>query len=133
MDAGLLSIDEICSPIQLVLDNELLAALQRFTTEFAVTEESIGLDTILSAGPGGSYLDTEHTVSLFRTEHWQPSIWSRQMLPQWLAAGAHLDSDRARDSIPDSVRAAAPIDPLPEQLDRELLSIIEAARHIRRG
>jgi trimethylamine---corrinoid protein Co-methyltransferase len=80
MDAGLLGIDEICSPVQLVLDNEFLSALKRFTHSFEVDEEAIALDLILEAGPGGQYLDKVHTARRFRQEHWNPSIWSRQML-----------------------------------------------------
>lgn len=99
MDAGLLSIDEVCSPIQLVLDNEFLSALKRFTHRFDVDDEAIGLDLILEAGPGGQYLDKMHTARRFRSEHWNPSIWSRQMLQPWLEGEQKIDADFARDVI----------------------------------
>ena len=47
IDSGLLSTDEICSPIQMILDNESIGALKRFVTEFEVTEGAIGIDEIL--------------------------------------------------------------------------------------
>jgi hypothetical protein len=72
--------DEVCSPIQMILDNEWMGAMKRFTHEFEITPEAIGLETILKAGPGGHYLDELHTVRRFRDEHWDPGIWSRQML-----------------------------------------------------
>jgi trimethylamine--corrinoid protein Co-methyltransferase len=96
VDVGLLSIDEVFSPIQMVLDNEMLSALKHLTRQFEVSEEAIGLETILEAGPGGHYLDKLHTVRHFRHEHWQPAIWSRQMLRPWLEAGGQLDADQAR-------------------------------------
>lgn len=99
MDAGLLGIDEICSPIQLVLDNEFLSALKRFTHPFEVDEKAIALDLILEVGPGGQYLDKEHTAGYFRSEHWNPSIWSRQMLQSWLMGSQKIDTDLAKDRI----------------------------------
>ena len=84
MDAGLLSIDEVCSPVQLILDHEFLSALAHMVKPFPVDEESIGLETIFEAGPAGQYLDKEHTVRYLRSEHWQPKIWSREMLAPWL-------------------------------------------------
>jgi trimethylamine:corrinoid methyltransferase-like protein len=99
MDAGLLSIDEVSSPLQLVLDDEFLAALKRFTHDFALDDEAIGLDSILQAGPGGQYLDAMHTVRYFRDEHWNPSIWSRQMTNRWLEGERKIDLDLAREVI----------------------------------
>jgi trimethylamine:corrinoid methyltransferase-like protein len=99
MDAGLLGIDEICSPIQLVLDNELLSALKRFTHAFPVDEEAISLDMILERGPGGQYLDQMHTARRFRSEQWNPTIWSRQMLQSWLEGNQKIDIDLAKDTL----------------------------------
>ena len=97
MDAGLLSIDEVYSPIQMILDNELLSALKHFTKTFEVSEESISLETIFEAGPGGGFIDKMHTARYFRTELWQPEIWSRTMLGPWQTAGSKLDVDLARE------------------------------------
>ncbi len=97
MDAGLLSIDEVYSPVQMVLDNEFLSAIRRFIVEFEISDETIGLETILEAGPGGQYLDKQHTVRHMRREHWQPSIWSREMLGPWLEGPRRLDAGRARE------------------------------------
>jgi trimethylamine---corrinoid protein Co-methyltransferase len=127
MDAGLLSIDEICSPVQLVLDNEFLGALRRFTVELAVDEESIGIETILATGPGGHYLDKDHTVRYLRAEHWQPSIWSQEMLMPWLEGPRKLDADRARD-IALTIRAEPEETFMEADLERDLLGIISRAQ-----
>jgi len=133
LDAGLLAIDEVCSPIQMVLDNELLSALEHLTREFTVDESSIGLETILSVGPGGHYLDQRHTVDYFRQEHWQPALWSRQMLGVWREEGGLLDADRAREL---ALQARAEVRRQPPQglsatLERDILDIIERARRAR--
>jgi len=124
MDAGLLAIDEVCSPVQMVLDNEFLGTLEWFTREFDVDDEAIGLETILAAGPGGSYAAEMHTASRFRKELWQPSIWAREMLGVWMSKGSKLDADKAADFA----LAVEPMSPqISEEFDREILRIIENA------
>jgi trimethylamine---corrinoid protein Co-methyltransferase len=130
MDAGLLSIDEVCSPVQLILDNEFLGALDRFTRQSQITEESIGLETILEVGPGGHFLDKQHTVHYLRQEQWQPALWSRQMLRPWMKAGDGLDADRARQVALDLQRNGIPWAGMPPELERESLCVIEKARSI---
>ena len=132
IDAGLLSIDEVCSPVQMILDNELIGALKRFTHEFEISEESIGLETILEAGPGGHFLDKLHTVRHFRDEHWNPGVWSRTMLGPWLANDRRLDVDVARDRAIEFQlqwrgQQQEPGE-MSESLERDILRIIERAR-----
>jgi trimethylamine:corrinoid methyltransferase-like protein len=128
VDAGLLAIDEVYSPIQMILDNEMLSALKHFTREFEVSQESIGLETIFEAGPGGGYLDKLHTVQYMRKERWQPEIWSRQMLQSWLAEGSKLDVDLAREVALDVKANMEPYQGLTETEENEILALIERAR-----
>jgi trimethylamine--corrinoid protein Co-methyltransferase len=131
VDAGLLGIDEVCSPVQMILDDEWMGALDRFTREFEISEASIGLETILEAGPGGHFLDKQHTVDHFREEHWNPSIWSRQMLRPWIEDGSRLDVDVAREralQIQSEMQRHVPEPALSTSLEREVLAIIERAR-----
>jgi trimethylamine--corrinoid protein Co-methyltransferase len=127
MDAGLLSIDEVYSPIQMILDNEFLSALKHFTRSFEVSETSIGLDTIFEAGPGGGYLDKMHTARYFRTELWQPEIWSRTMLGPWQAAGSKLDVDLARDIALDVQKNSKEYQGLDSDFESQILKLIEKA------
>jgi trimethylamine--corrinoid protein Co-methyltransferase len=127
MDAGLLSIDEVCSPIQLVLDNEFLSALKRFTHRFDVDEEAIGLDLILEVGPGGQYLDKMHTASHFRKEHWNPSLWSRQMLQPWLESEQKIDIDLARELIVKVKREPYRDSWISSTFERDMLAILHRA------
>jgi len=130
MDAGLLSIDEVCSPVQLILDHEFLSALAHMIKPFQVNEESIGLETILEAGPAGQYLDKEHTVKYLRGEHWQPKIWSREMLAPWLDGPQKLDVDKAREqavAFLQEFRLQPPAQ-LPEMLEHEFHRIVQSAR-----
>lgn len=127
VDAGLLSADEIYSPIQLILDNELISALKRLVYDFQVNEETIGLETILETGPGHQFMDKDHTVRHYRTEHWQPRMWTRTMLAPWLEEGAKLDIDRAREYALAVWEEAPELPFLPETQEKDILKIIAHA------
>lgn len=128
LDAGLLSIDQVFSPIQMILDNEFVSALRCFVREYRVDDEAIGFDTIRELGPGKIFLGTEHTARFFRSEHWQPAIWSRQMVEPWMRDGRKLDVDLAFERYREI--AAEPPAPsrLSERVEQDLLAVIEAAR-----
>ena len=128
LDAGLLGIDEVVSPIQLILDNELASALKHFTNEFEISEESIGLETILESGPGGQYLDKIHTARYFRQEHWNPSLWNRRMRQAWLAEGAQRDIDKARAIAVEVQQRGFQPQVMSESLEHAVLGIIAQAQ-----
>jgi trimethylamine--corrinoid protein Co-methyltransferase len=128
IDAGLLAMDEVYSPIQMILDNELLSALKHYTTDFEVSQDSIGLETIFETGPGGGYLDKVHTVQYMRKERWQPEIWSRQMLQSWLAGGSKLDVDLAREIALQVSENMEPYQGLNQAEENHILELVEKAR-----
>jgi trimethylamine--corrinoid protein Co-methyltransferase len=127
LDAGLLGVDQICSPVQMILDDEFLGALACFTHEFEITEDSIGLDTILETGPGGHYFDKVHTARRFRGEHWMPRFWSSARLEPWLQGGCQLDEDKARQFALDVKGRPAEPPRMSESLERTVLEIIARA------
>ncbi len=125
IDAGLLSIDEVCSPLQLILDNEFCGAMAHICRGLSVDEETLALELIEALGPGGHYIATDHTARHFRQELWEPSIWSRQMLGAWAEEGSRTDADRAaevyRTLLPSLDRASQ----LTEEQEEQLLAFIE--------
>ena len=131
LDAGLLSIDEVCSPVQMILDDEFMGALQRFTHQYEISEQAIGLGTILQAGPGGHFLDKPHTARHFRDEYWDPGIWSRQMLMSWLEGDRRLDVDLAREKAlqfqSEIEQRGTEWEGMSASLERDVLRVIERA------
>jgi trimethylamine--corrinoid protein Co-methyltransferase len=75
---GLLSVDEIISEEQLVIDNEFVGMLKRLASGFEISEDTLAVDVIKEVGPGGLYTPTQHTLMNYRTEHWQPGLFSDQ-------------------------------------------------------
>jgi len=95
--AGLLGADEIFSPIQMILENELSGALNHVCKGLDVCEESLALDTIYRVGPGANFLSSEHTAIHFENSLWQSNVWSHQMFNNWILNGSRNDTDFAKE------------------------------------
>lgn len=127
MDAGLLSIDEICSPEQLVYDNELASAVRRTLQPVDFSDEALAVAEIAEVGPGGAFIGTELTAKRFRTELWEPTIWARSSVKEWLAAGAVSDRARARARIREILSEPEQEPGLSDECERDLRAIIARA------
>jgi trimethylamine---corrinoid protein Co-methyltransferase len=123
---GLLSVDEIASPIQLIIDNEFAGALQRFARGFEVNEDTLAYDLIHEVGPGGLFTGTEHTVKHYRKEHWQPAIFSREMYNSWLTGDHKNDIERAREVYVQIMRSHYNVY-IHEDTEKSLVEVIEKA------
>jgi trimethylamine--corrinoid protein Co-methyltransferase len=125
ISCGLLSVDEVYSPIQLVIDREIIDALNRFVRGFEIDEATLALETIREVGHGGVFTGTEHTAAHWKRELWMPKIFAREMFSAWREKGAKTEVDLAREICVEALKS----DPLPvhisEQLERKLLSIVE--------
>ncbi len=124
---GLLSVDEIGSPIQLIIDDEYAGALQRFARGFEVDEEHLAFDLIKEIGPGGLFTGTEHTVRHYRREHWQPGLFSREMYNSWIAGDHKTDIQRAADVFEGIMRTHDRVY-IREDTERERLKVIAQAK-----
>ncbi len=127
MDAGLLSIDEICSPEQLVYDAELASSIRRMLEPIDVSDEALAISDIAEVGPGGTFVGTELTAKRFRQDVWEPTIWARESLKAWQAAGAVPDRERAKQRIRNILSEPPPEPGLSEECERDLRSIIARA------
>ena len=57
------------SPLQLVIDNELVRYVRRaIRTPWVVDDETLATELIHAVGPGGNYLSEPHTAEHFRDE-----------------------------------------------------------------
>lgn len=130
LDAGLLSSDEVVSPLQLILDDELLSALARLCRGLSVSEDDLALEVIAAVGPGGLYLDQAHTARHHREQFWEPKVWSREKLGDWLDAGRPLDVDRARERYHALVDGPLPAAALDETTEREIAALLARAANL---
>ncbi|ATW27261.1 trimethylamine methyltransferase family protein [Candidatus Formimonas warabiya] len=71
-----------------IVDDENLGMVLRFRRGIEVNEESLPLEMIHQVGPGGHFLDQEHTFNTFRKEFWKTSIYDRGTYDNWRLSGA---------------------------------------------
>jgi trimethylamine--corrinoid protein Co-methyltransferase len=124
---GLVSGAEANSPVQLVVDNEYVGGLRRFTAGFEVNAETLAGELIRERGLGGNFLDAEHTARHFRREHWQPELFSREPLGVWLTGDRKLAADRARDQAQTILAEYHPRG-MDDETEQALRRVIEKAR-----
>ncbi len=125
--AGLLGMDEICSPVQLVLDGDLVGSLQVILAESNVDNEACAFEDILSAGCGGNFLGTDMTVERFREELWEPRTWTRGSTSGWELSGRQTDADRAREWVAAFEKRFVPEQRIGRDEEKDLRAIIRRA------
>ena len=126
--AGLVGNDNGGSLIWLLLDHEAFDFARRISQGFPLDEASLALDIIDSVGPGGYFLDTEHTYRLFRQALWHPTkAWNRDNYDGWLASGATDFEGRAASLVEQLLSTHHPA-PLEPGLDAEIERITNLAR-----
>ena len=125
IDAGKLS-GSTCSPIQMILDSELISALRRILRGFDIDDDTLAVDLINEVGPGGTFMATQHTVRHMRTEFWQPSVWSEGTL-QAQAEDVKTDAERAFDRWHDLMSQPDPEPGIDEETERRLQAVINRA------
>lgn len=123
--AGVLSVDEIFSPTQMVLDNEITGYLKRICRRFDTDEESLAFEDVLEVvEEGGSFVSSELTMMKMRQELWMPSIFSSSMYSDWKNT-ARTDADLAREKSIELIRSGDdPESCISDLCEQKLLEII---------
>ncbi len=107
---GQLESEKTMSLAQLVIDDEIIAYLDRGRRGFQVTDGEIAFDLIREVGIAGSYLETDHTFQHFRAQLFEPGVLNRRQreecpgpLPTVAAARAAdiLAADTEEKTTPD--------------------------------
>lgn len=84
------------------IDNEIALMLKHLKKGIEFSEENLCLDLIKQVGPGGSYMELEHTLLNMRSTAVLPKIANREMRSQWEGAGrpdAHARALQEADRI----------------------------------
>ena len=98
-NAGLLSVDEIFSPEQAVMDREIVRYARRVCRGFEWSEETLALGAIeeVARAPRGTFLDHDTTLACFREAFFESELFDHTMLQRWQEGGARSLRERARE------------------------------------
>jgi trimethylamine--corrinoid protein Co-methyltransferase len=78
-DVGVMDHCNSVSPELVVLADEIIEGLKAYTAGIDTNEEDFVIDVVEEVGPGGNYLNTDHTLDNYR-EVWYPKYFSRKMV-----------------------------------------------------
>jgi trimethylamine--corrinoid protein Co-methyltransferase len=105
---GLLDALMVFDYAKLAIDGEMAMMLKRLKRGLEFGEENLALEAIAQVGPGGTFIDTRHTLKRARTTAFLPHIADRDMRPHWEAGGALDSQARAMRRVRDILRRDNP-------------------------
>lgn len=112
-DVGYLESGMQSSAEALVAGDELAGWSDAFAAGLPVADDTLRLDEIDAAGPGGNHLARPHTRSHYR-DHWRPGLIDHQPHDRWEAGGRTTFASRARTRTLDLLAAEPPFVPAAE-------------------
>ena len=128
---GVLACADIGSPVQLMLDLELMSYLERLVKGITVDEERLAEEVICEVAPTGArFIDQRHTVDHYRDELWIPQFMDRRVPMAWAADPTTMVDD-ARKKAKGLIAGAPNLCPLSDAQKAEVKRIVaEADRHV---
>jgi len=103
-DVGYMDNGMVCSTAQLILGNENIGMAKRFIRGIEVNQETLARELIEKVGPGGHFLDQNHTYDHFRNELWVPGLMTRSAYEDWQDQGAKDLATRIQEKLEDIVK-----------------------------
>ncbi len=101
-----------------VLDNDIVGAVQRTIKGIEVSEDTLSLDVIRAAviGGPGHYLGSKQTLALMQTEYIYPAVGDRLSPKEWNEVGRPKVIDRAIAKVQDVLAKHYPTH-IPDEVD----------------
>ena len=131
-DVGYLEQGLTSSMEMMVASNEIIDMVKRIMRGIPVDDDTKALDVMDEVGPGGHYLDHDHTYTRFKEEIWRPQLIDRQNWENWEAAGSKAYRDRVRERVIEVLETETePV--LDEKMYQELRRICELADEKHKG
>ena len=115
-DVGYIESGLTCSYEMIVISDEIISFVRRLLHGVEITPETLALDAIHAAGPGGNYLGSPHTARHFRSV-WYPRVFDRRPYHSWDGAGRPAATDTAREIARQAIENHAPVPLSPEVLE----------------
>jgi len=123
---GQLSVDEVFSPQQAIVDEEILHYVERLVRGLRWDPDgSAVMETIAEGVAEGSFAATESTAKRFRDFYWFPDIFRRWNVGRWQSEGARSVLSVAWETAQQ--KAAGSDFRLPDEAAREVERIYQKA------
>jgi trimethylamine---corrinoid protein Co-methyltransferase len=107
----------VASPGFMILVNEILNMVNQYVRGITVSDETLALDMMDRVGPGGNYLNEEHTLKHFK-DNWYSTLFDRTIYQNWVERGSKRFEERLRDRAAKVLKHQPA--PLPEDVAKEM-------------
>jgi trimethylamine---corrinoid protein Co-methyltransferase len=125
-DVGYIEQGLTSSMEMMVASDEIIDMVKRIMRGIPVTDETKALDVMADVGPGGHFLEHDHTYNRFRTEIWRPKMIDRQVYENWELTGSKTYRQRVHERTIEILETETePI--LDEAMYKELRRVCELA------
>jgi len=124
-DVGYIESGLTASYEQLVAMDEIAGLVKRYAGGIEINADTMALDAIEDVGPGGHFLEHEHTFQHFR-RNWVPELFDRGSREDWEMEGKQTMGDRAAAKVRDTLDNYVP-PALDESIAEALDAVIQKA------
>ncbi|MEI7904267.1 MAG: trimethylamine methyltransferase family protein [Candidatus Firestonebacteria bacterium] len=124
---GICGVDQATSLDMLVLQNEIISYVESVQREVEISDDTLGLEVIAEAGPGGSFIDSMFTAEHFRKELWFPKLLDRDYYQAWLEKGALSTEQKVKTKKDDILKNYKP-EPVTAEQEKVLSECVKAAK-----
>jgi trimethylamine--corrinoid protein Co-methyltransferase len=121
---GLISSENMISLEQLVADDEIVSYVGRILRGITVDSDRLAVDLIEKVGPGGSFIQDEHTFRYFKEEFWVPSVTDRTMFNAYVSPEEKASRTRIRRKIQQRIASYKPLEGL-KKIEKTIDAIID--------
>jgi trimethylamine--corrinoid protein Co-methyltransferase len=104
-DVGYLEQGLTSSLEMMVASDEIISMLKRILRGIPVDDTTMALDVMDEVGPGGHFMDHDHTYDRFKTEIWRPELINRQNWEGWEMGGSQSYGDRVHEKVIQIIEA----------------------------
>ena len=122
--AGILESFNCMSYEKFVIDDEMCGMVKRIKRGYEVNPDTLAFDIVKEVGPGGHFLDKDHTFDHFRTEFYQPRLSNRDDYVSWQESGYPQSLETANKRYKE-ILATYEAPELPAEVDKDLQAFIE--------
>jgi trimethylamine--corrinoid protein Co-methyltransferase len=95
MDGMQLDTDMVVDYADLIFCNDCMAFIRHAMRDIPIDADTLALDAVSQAGPGGNMLASKHTFAHFKTELWHSDLFDHDNWAKWESKGAATIRDKA--------------------------------------
>jgi len=110
--------------VMIVIVDEIIDMVRHIMDGITVDANTLALEAIDRAMPGGGFLADEHTLQNYRTALFTPRLIDRQRFDRWEKAGSRDLYQRANQYVRDTLSKHS-VAPLEQGVEAEIEKILQ--------